>query len=57
MHEQKVTVVIKKDTELYSRIEKVAAEKGISIERAVDVLVTIGLWRHLEESLLHLESM
>lgn len=57
MHEQKVTVVINKDTDLYRRIETVAAEKGISVERAVDVLVTIGLWKHIEDSLPHLERM
>ncbi len=57
VHRQKVEVVLNEDSELYGRIAETAAAKGITVARAVDVLVTIGLWKHLEDNLVHLENM
>ena len=56
-HRQKVEIVLKKDSDLYRRIEKYAAHRGVPIEAVVDSLISVGSYNAMETNLNGLEKL
>lgn len=52
-----IKVSFERDSEEYREIERVASKLGISIDRAVEILVVMGLSGHVKEVLPYLEKM
>lgn len=50
-HEQKVEIVLRKDDELYRRIEEYARRKGKSVEVVIDTLVSLGSYKLLLDAM------
>jgi hypothetical protein len=52
-----IKVSFKRDSEEYREIERVASKLGIGVDRAVEILVVMGLSGHIKETLPYLEKM
>lgn len=52
-----IKVSFDRDSEEYREIERVASKLKISVDRAVEILVVMGLSGHIKETLPYLEKM
>lgn len=55
-HTQTVRIGLKKDSDLYRRIEKYAEREGATVAAVVDTLITLGSHRSMREVLNRLEK-
>lgn len=56
-HRQRVEIVLRKDSDLYRRIEKYAVQRGVPIEAVVDTLITVGSHEIMDAKLAGLEKL
>ena len=57
MTTENITITVTIDTARIARIRVAAEALGISVERAVEMLVTMGLFGHIDGNMEYLERM